>query len=71
MRPSGLAMTMILIGLGAGGCSLSRNDTKAYAKADDNDLTGSIARPAREAPPTDTDLAFARNAASDVLSMGD
>lgn len=69
MRLSGLAVTMILIGLGAGGCSLSRTD--AYAQADDNDLTGSIARPAREAVPTESDLAFARNAASDVLSMGD
>lgn len=69
MRLSGLAVTMILIGLGAGGCSLSRTD--AYAQADDSDLTGSIARPAREAAPTESDLAFARNAASDVLSMGD
>jgi len=69
MRSSGLAMTMILIGLGAGGCSLSRTDTNAYAKADDSDLTGSIAMPAKA--PTDTDLAFARNAASDVLSKND
>jgi surface antigen len=71
MRPSGFVMTMILIGLGTGGCSFSRNDTSAYAKADDNDLTGSIARLAKEAAPTETDLAFARNAASDVLSKGD
>jgi surface antigen len=71
MRPPGLAMTMILIGLGAGGCSFSRNDTSAYAKADHKDLTGSIALSAKEAAPTETDLAFARNAASDVLSMGD
>ncbi|WP_342733008.1 MULTISPECIES: RT0821/Lpp0805 family surface protein [unclassified Bradyrhizobium] len=62
-------MTIILIGLGAGGCSFSRNDKTAYAKADDSDLTGSIAR--KDAPPTETDLAFARNAASDVLSKGD
>ena len=60
---------MMLIGLGAGGCSFSRNDKTAYAKADDSDLTGSIAR--KDAPPTETDLAFARNAASDVLSKGD
>jgi surface antigen len=71
MRPSGFVMTMILIGLGAGGCSFSRNETSAYAKADDSDFTGSIARPAKEAAPTETDLAFARNAASDVLSKGD
>lgn len=69
IRPSGLVVTIILIGLGAGGCSFSRNDKTAYAKADDSDLTGSIAR--KDAPPTETDLAFARNAASDVLSKGD
>ena len=61
---------MILIGLGAGGCSMSRTDTNAYAKADDGDLTGSITRP-KDAAPTETDLAFARNAASDVLTKGD
>ncbi|MDE5443047.1 hypothetical protein GWG65_16605 [Bradyrhizobium sp. CSA207] len=71
MRPSGFVMTMILIGLGAGGCSFSRSESSAYAKADDSDLTGSIVRAAKEAAPTETDLAFARNAASDVLSQGD
>src|SRR5437868_13384593 len=65
IRPSGFVMTIILIGLCTGGCSFSRNDKSAYAKADDSDLTGSIAIPAKA--PTDTDLAFARNAASDVL----
>mgnify|MGYP003707188255 FL=1 len=64
-------MTMILIGLGAGGCSVSRNDTSAFAKMDDSDVTGSIAGPTKDPEPTDTDLAFARTAASDVLSMGD
>src|SRR5205823_6840934 len=59
------------IGLGTGGCSLSRNDKSAYAKADDSDSTGSIAMLAKEAAPTETDLAFARNAASDILSKGD
>ncbi|KYH00932.1 signal peptide protein [Bradyrhizobium sp. DOA1] len=63
-------MTMILIGCGAGGCSFSRSDGSAYAKAEDNDLTGSITRPTN-GPPTETDLAFTRNAASDVLSKGD
>lgn len=71
MRPTGLAITMILIGLGAGGCSFPRNGISAYAKVDDSDLTGSIAPSAKEAAPTETDLAFARNAASDVLSKGD
>jgi surface antigen len=69
-------MTMILIGLGTGGCSLSRSDPGAvdrgpFAKVDDSDVTGSITGPARDAAPTDTDLAFARTAASDVLSKGD
>ena len=71
IRPSGFVVTMMLIGLGAGGCSFSRNDTSPYAKAEDSDLTGSIARPAKDGPPTETDLAFTRNAASDVLSKGD
>ena len=71
IRPSSLVTTIILIGLGAGGCSFSRGDKSAYAKADDSDLTGSITVPAKDAPPTETDLAFARNAASDVLSKGD
>ena len=64
-------MTLILIGLGASGCSLSRTDG-AFAKADDNEVTGSIggAQPGGP-PPTDADLAFARNAASDVLTKGD
>jgi hypothetical protein len=34
-------MTLILIGVGAGGCSLSRNDG-AFAKMDDNEVTGSV-----------------------------
>ena len=64
-------MTVVLVGLGAGGCSFSRNEQSAYAKVDDSDLTGSIARPAKDTSPTETDLAFTRNAASDVLSKGD
>jgi surface antigen len=75
-------MTMILIGLGAGGCSMSRTDRGSaasgpmnrpmngpMAKMDDSDLTGSI--PQKDVLPTDGDLAFTRNAASDVLSKGD
>src|SRR5215813_12124358 len=73
IRPSSLVMTMILIGLGTGGCSVSRNDGGVLAKGplakmDDSDVTGSIAK---DRAPTDSDLAFARNAASDVLSQGD
>ena len=38
---------------------------------DDSEVTGSIG-PASDAPaPTESDLAFARNAASDVLTKGD
>ena len=45
----------------------------ALAKMDGDDVTGSIgpAAQARPAVPTETDLAFARNAASDVLTKGD
>ena len=61
-------MTLILIGVGSSGCSLSRTDA-ASAKLDDKDLTGSLgAAQAKASMPTDSDLAFARNAASDVLS---
>jgi len=71
IRSAGAAMTVILIGVGLGGCSLSRPDG-ALAKIDDNEVTGSIgaARPAALAP-TESDLAFARTAAADVLTKGD
>jgi surface antigen len=70
IRPAGAVMTLILIGVGAGGCSLSRNDA-AFAKMEDNEVTGSLATPAGAPVPTESDLAFARNAASDVLTKGD
>jgi surface antigen len=66
-------MTLILIGVGSGGCSLSRSGD-AFAKMDDNEVTGSVGAAAAAAggpPPSDSDLAFARNAASDVLTKGD
>ncbi len=63
-------MTLVLIGLGAGGCALSRGDS--FARLDDRDFTGSLGAPhVKSAAPTDSDLAFARNAASDVLTKGD
>jgi len=69
--PAGAVMTLILIGAGSGGCSLSRTDS-AFAKMDDNEATGSIGAAEAGGPaPTESDLAFARNAASDVLTKGD
>ena len=70
IRPAGAVMTLILIGVGAGGCSLSRNDA-TFAKMENNEVTGSLATPASAPVPTESDLAFARNAASDVLTKGD
>ena len=61
--------TLILVGLGSGGCSMNRSDS-ALAKMDEGDVTGSIAS-ARPPVPTESDLAFARTAASDVLTKGD
>jgi surface antigen len=63
-------MTLVLIGLGAGGCALSRGDS--FARLDNNDWTGALGvTQVKASAPTDSDLAFARNAASDVLSKGD
>ena len=68
--PTGAAMTLILIGLGSGGCSLSRPD--AYARVNTSDVTGTLVRqPGTSPSPTESDLAFARTAASDVLTKGD
>jgi surface antigen len=72
IRPVGALTTLILIliGFGAGGCSLSRNDF-AFAKMGKKDFTGSVGTAqAGAAGPTESDLAFARNAASDVLTKG-
>ena len=69
--PTGAVMTLILIGLGSGGCSLSRSDS-AFAKMDGSDVTGSLGKQATSPPvPTESDLVFARTAASDVLTKGD
>ncbi len=62
---------MILIGLSTGGCSISRSDSGPFAKMDDSDITASVVSPAKGPAPTEGDLAYARNAASDVLSQGD
>jgi surface antigen len=64
-------MILILIGLGAGGCSLNRTDS-SFARMGGGDVTGSIGAAQASGPaPTESDLAFARNAASDVLTRGD
>jgi len=61
---------LILIGLGSGGCSLSRPD--AYARMQPADVTGALSKQPVTLPvPTESDLAFARTAASDVLTKGD
>jgi surface antigen len=63
-------MTLILISVGAGGCSLSRTDG-VLAKMEGNDVTGSVGEmPAGGRAPTESDFAFARNAVSDVLTKG-
>jgi surface antigen len=69
--PAGTMMTLILIGLASSGCSMSHTNN-AFAKMEDREFTGSIKpKPAGAPAPTDGDLAFARNAASDVLTKGD
>jgi surface antigen len=66
----GTALTAILIGaVGLGGCGMARNDGP-FAKMMGSGVTGSIAA-GSDKHPTDSDLAFARNAASDVLTKGD
>jgi surface antigen len=67
--PAGAVMTLILLGVGSGGCSLSRTDS-AFARMEDRDATGALSAAGGPAP-TESDLAFARNAASDVLTKGD
>jgi hypothetical protein len=63
------AVTVILIGLGTGGCSLNRPGSDGpFAKMGDKEVTGSISK---EPVPTDADLAYARTAAADVLTKGD
>jgi surface antigen len=64
-------MIMALIGIEAGGCSFSRGDG-GWARFGGDEVTGSVV-PAKagSAMPSETDLAFARNAASDVLTKGD
>jgi surface antigen len=61
-------MIPILIGLGSSGCSMSRFGD-VFDSMPGPRTTGSIQ--ARPQGPTESDLAFARNAVSDVLTKGD
>ena len=62
---------MILIGLSAGGCSFPSRRRRAF-RQDDRQGRDGLDRQLDPVPtPTETDLAFARNAASDVLTKGD
>lgn len=71
MRPLA-ALVAILIGAGAGGCSMSRKDGAfAQMEGTDAEVTGSISAGSGPGIPTELDLALARNAASDVLTKGD
>jgi len=71
ISPASAVMTLILVAMWSGGCGQSRIDN-AFAKMDDRAVTGSTAlAQAGGLAPTEADLAFARNAASDVLTKGD
>jgi surface antigen len=64
-------IALILIGVGSGGCAMSRSDN-AFAQMRSGEVTGSLWSSLSHPPaPTEGDLAFARNAASDVLTKGD
>ena len=75
IRSSGLLVTTILVGVGAGGCSLSRSDSSLakgpFAKFEGTEVTGSVAQATKDPAPSESDLAFTRNAASDVLAQGE
>ncbi|MFO1108021.1 MAG: RT0821/Lpp0805 family surface protein [Bradyrhizobium sp.] len=63
-------VSLFLIGASSGGCSFSRDSGGFFSKGDENEVvTGSVA--AQEPVPTESDLIFARTAASDVLTKGD
>jgi len=63
-----MTVILILIGFGVGGCSVSRNED-AFARMGAKDRS-IVAAQAGAAVPTESDLAFARNAAADVLTKG-
>jgi surface antigen len=64
-------MSLILVTMVSGGCSMSRSDN-AFARMEEDEVTSSITVAQGSGPaPSESDLAFARNAASDVLTKGD
>jgi surface antigen len=67
MRPAGAVFTVILAALALGGCSVFHGSggDGPFAMMSDKEVTGALAGP------TDSDLAFARDAAADVLTKGD
>ncbi len=63
---------MLTLAVGGGGCSFKLGQTPtATVTSDPGDLTGSLGQVGADDGPTDGDMAFARNAASDVLTRGD
>jgi surface antigen len=65
-------LTLLVVAAHCGGCSYRMAGSSALAPASLDDVTGSIPPTARaDDKPTDSDLAFTRNAASDVLTRGD
>jgi surface antigen len=69
IAPKGAALGLIVLGLSGGGCSLWRGDG-LFGKGTNKEVTGTLGGGAAREP-TESDLAFARNAASDVLTKGD
>ena len=62
-------LVAILIGTAGAGCSLSRGGSFA-AFEDEREVTGSVALASTDKGPSESDMAFARAAASDVLTKG-
>jgi surface antigen len=70
MSAKAAAIGVVLLGLATSGCSLY-HPGGPFAQAADDDVTGSMPTRLAKKEPTESDLAFARNAASDVLTKGD
>jgi surface antigen len=60
----------VALALASSGCSMY-HAAGAFAQVTEDDRTGSIRARTAKKGPTESDLAFARNAASDVLTKGD